>query len=47
MSHNVFNSHGNKNFVSEYEASVKFVGGLPYFQPNGWIRYGLNINKYN
>ena len=22
-------------------------GYFPYYQPAGWIRYGLNVEKYN
>ncbi len=39
--------NGDIDFVKSHKATEQVRGGLPYYQPNGWMRYGLNIQKYN
>lgn len=41
-----FNEDGNIDFVDTFEAEEQERGYFPYYQPAGWIRYGLNIEKY-
>jgi hypothetical protein len=36
------NPQGDINF-KDRKAQIEERGKLPYYQPNGWIRFGLNV----
>lgn len=41
-----FDSKGDINFFNQYGATEQVRGRLPYYQPGGWIRYGLDVRRW-
>lgn len=37
---------GDISFIDR-KAQIEERGNLPYYQPNGWIRFGLNVKRYH
>jgi len=37
---------GDISFIDR-KAQIEKRGNLPYYQPNGWIRFGLNVKRYH
>lgn len=46
LSANHFDSKGDINFVDKTRAYEQVRGRLPYYQPSGWVRYGLDVKKW-
>lgn len=46
LSEEDFDKKGDIEFAIKRTAQEQIRGYFPYFQPAGWIRYGLNVKKY-
>jgi hypothetical protein len=42
-----FDSKGDIDFITQHTAKEQVRGFFPYYQPSGWVRYGLNVAKYH
>jgi hypothetical protein len=42
-----FDSRGDIDFIKSNVAEEQVRGFFPYYQPSGWVRYGLNVKRYH
>ena len=46
LSETDFDIRGDAEYLSNNSSRESIRGGFPYYPPVGWLRYGLNVSRY-